>query len=70
MTAARITQSRGVFSMACAVELNIHLVAAAVAHSLPPESAAEKSLKLRQDNGRIEGAGRLAGEGGVQPPRG
>jgi len=71
MTAAMWHMGRWIaFVLLAAVVLTAALVAAAVAHSLPPESDAEKSLKVRQENGRIEGARRLAGEGGAQLPRG
>jgi hypothetical protein len=44
-----------------AVTLSAVLVAVAVAHALPPESAAEKSLKLRYRERRLENVNRQRG---------
>jgi len=44
-----------------AVILSVGLVAVAIAHALPPESAAEKALKLRYREGRREGVNRPRG---------
>lgn len=59
MTAAMWHMGRWIaFVLLAAVVLTAALVAAAVAHSLPPKSAAEKSLKLPQKDSRFEGARR------------
>jgi len=59
MTAAIWHMGRWIaFVLLAAVVLTAALVAAAVAHSLPPKSAAEKSLKLPQKDSRTEGARR------------
>jgi uncharacterized membrane protein len=49
------------FVLVFAVTLNVILVTVAIAHALPPESDAERSLKLRYRERRMERINRQRG---------